>query len=83
MLVLSRMKDESVAIGVAGQTITLTGPIIITVVDIRSDKVRLGIQASNEIPVHRSEVYLAIQRENGQAETPSIFPARRNTRPAS
>jgi len=37
---------------------------VITVVDIRGDKVRLGIDAPKEVPVHRQEVYEAIQREN-------------------
>ena len=55
MLVLSRQRDESIIIG---------DHIVITVVDIRGDKVRLGIEAPNEIPVHRQEVYEAIQREN-------------------
>lgn len=54
MLVLSRHRDESIMIG---------DNIVITVVDIRGDKVRLGIQAPTEIPVHRQEVYDAIQRE--------------------
>jgi carbon storage regulator len=58
MLVLSRQRDESIIIG---------DNIIVTVVDIRGDKVRLGIQAPTEIPVHRQEVYEAIQRENLQA----------------
>ena len=58
MLVLSRQKDESIVIG---------DDIEITVVDIRGDKVRLGIAAPTEIPVHRKEVYEAIQRENVQA----------------
>ena len=58
MLVLSRQKDESIVIG---------DDIEITVVDIRGDKVRLGIAAPAEIPVHRKEVYEAIQRENMQA----------------
>ena len=40
---------------------------MVTIVDIRGDKVRLGIQAPTEIPVHRQEVYEAIQRENLQA----------------
>ena len=48
MLVLSRQKDESIVIG---------DDIEITVVDIRGDKVRLGIAAPSEIPVHRKEVY--------------------------
>jgi carbon storage regulator len=54
MLVLSRQRDESIFIG---------DNIKITVVDIRGDKVRLGIEAPTEIPVHRQEVYEAIQRE--------------------
>ncbi len=58
MLVLSRQRDESIIIG---------DNIVITIVDIRGDKVRLGIQAPIEIPVHRQEVYDAIQRENMQA----------------
>jgi len=52
MLVLSRMRDESIIIG---------DNIVITVVDIRGDKVRLGIQASTEIPVHREEIFNLIQ----------------------
>ena len=55
MLVLSRQRDESIIIG---------DNIVITVVDIRGDKVRLGIEAPKEVPVHRQEVYEAIQREN-------------------
>lgn len=58
MLVLSRQRDESIIIG---------DNIVITVVDIRGDKVRLGIQAPTEIPVHRQEVYEAIQREQRAA----------------
>jgi carbon storage regulator len=55
MLVLSRQRDETIMIG---------DNIEITVVDIRGDKVRLGITAPTEIPVHRKEVYDAIKREN-------------------
>ena len=51
MLVLSRHRDESIIIG---------DDIVITVVDIRGDKVRLGIAAPIEISVHRQEVYDAI-----------------------
>jgi carbon storage regulator len=58
VLVLSRQRDESIMIG---------DNIVITVVDIRGDKVRLGISAPTEIPVHRQEVYEAIQRENLRA----------------
>ena len=54
MLVLSRQKDESIVIG---------DNIKITIVDVRGDKVRLGIEAPREVPVHRIEVYEAIQRE--------------------
>jgi carbon storage regulator len=54
MLVLSRQRDESIMIG---------DKVVITIVDIRGDKVRLGIEAPNEIPVHRQEVYEAIKRE--------------------
>ncbi len=88
MLVLSRERGESIIIGEAGQV--LTAPIILTVVDIRGDKVRVGIQAPVEIPVHRQEVHEAIQRENMRAAgldphanpAPSPFPNRRDTRPA-
>jgi carbon storage regulator len=55
MLVLSRQRDESIIIG---------EKVVVTIVDIRGDKVRLGIEAPSEIPVHRQEVYEAIQREN-------------------
>lgn len=41
--------------------------IVVTIVDIRGDKVRLGINAPSEVPVHRQEVYEAIQRENMNA----------------
>ncbi|MAV37990.1 MAG: carbon storage regulator [Planctomycetaceae bacterium] len=58
MLVLSRHRDESIMIG---------DNIVLTIVDIRGDKVRLGIDAPQEIPVHRQEVYDAIQRENRQS----------------
>ena len=54
MLVLSRHRDESIMIG---------DDVVVTIVDIRGDKVRLGIEAPGEIPVHRREVYEAIQRE--------------------
>ncbi|MEX2054593.1 MAG: carbon storage regulator CsrA [Candidatus Andersenbacteria bacterium] len=58
MLVLSRQRDESIMIG---------DNIVVTIVEIRGDKVRLGINAPTEIPVHRQEVYEAIQRENLRA----------------
>jgi len=55
MLVLSRQRDETIIIG---------DDIEITVVDIRGDKVRLGVSAPKSISVHRKEVYDAIRREN-------------------
>src|SRR3989449_11779060 len=58
MLVLSRQRDETVMIG---------DDVEVTVVDIRGDKVRLGIVAPKEISVHRKEVYDAIRRENRAA----------------
>jgi len=58
MLVLSRQRDETIMIG---------DDVEITVVDIRGDKVRLGITAPPHIPVHRKEVYEAIKRENRAA----------------
>ena len=58
MLVLSRKKDETIMIG---------DEVEITIVDVRGDKVRLGITAPKNIPVHRREVYDAIQREKKAA----------------
>jgi carbon storage regulator len=58
MLVLSRHRDESIMIG---------DDIVVTIVDIRGDKVRLGIDAPSDIPVHRQDIYEAIQRENRKA----------------
>ncbi len=58
MLVLSRQRDETIMIG---------DEVEVTVVDIRGDKVRLGITAPKEITVHRKEVYEAIKRENRAA----------------
>lgn len=57
MLVLSRKKDEKIVIG---------DNITIMVIEIRGDKVRLGIDAPREVTVHRQEVYEAIQREKSQ-----------------
>tara|TARA_E500000318_G_scaffold103688_1_gene108982 strand:+ start:672 stop:974 length:303 start_codon:yes stop_codon:yes gene_type:complete len=58
MLVLSRQRDETIMIG---------DDIEITIVDIRGDKVRLGIGAPTRIAVHRKEVYDAIKSENENA----------------
>ncbi len=53
MLVLSRKRNESVVIN---------DQIVVTVIEVRGDKVRLGIQAPRDVPIHRSEVMAAIQR---------------------
>ena len=58
MLVLSRQRDETIMIG---------DDIELTIVDIRGDKVRIGIKAPSRIAVHRKEVYEAIRLENEQA----------------
>lgn len=58
MLVLSRLRDETIMIG---------DDIQITIVDIRGDKVRLGISAPTRIAVHRKEVYESIKSENAKA----------------
>lgn len=57
MLVLSRKTE---------QKIVINNDIVITVVEIRGDKVRLGIEAPPEVPVHRREVYDAIQKHNAE-----------------
>lgn len=54
MLVISRSRNESIYIG---------DNIIITIADIRGDKVRIGIEAPLDVPVHRQEVWQAIKRE--------------------
>ncbi len=58
MLVLSRQRDETIMIG---------DNIELTIVDIRGDKVRVGISAPNSVSVHRKEVHEAIRKENEQA----------------
>lgn len=54
MLVLSRHSNESIVVG---------DDVVITIVEVRGDKVRLGIQAPSNVPVHRREVYEAICAE--------------------
>lgn len=69
MLVLSRKKDEKIIIG---------DNITVMVIEIRGDKVRLGIDAPKEVSVHRQEVYEAIQREaaaNGSRDDRTNFAA--------
>ncbi len=65
MLVLSRKKNESIVIN---------DDITIVIVEIRGDKVRLGVEAPKEIPVHRREVYDAIklaEKENRESNEPA------------
>lgn len=59
MLVLSRKKNESIVIN---------DNVTIVVVEIRGDKVRLGVEAPKEVPVHRNEVYEAIKRNGGRRD---------------
>ena len=61
MLVLSRQRDESIVIG---------ENVVITIVDIRGGKVRLGIEAPSEISVHRQEVYDEINRNDPPKDPP-------------
>ena len=71
MLVLSRKKNESIVIN---------NDITIVVVEIRGDKVRLGVEAPKEVPVHRREVYDAIKRNAAvQNDGPPTTPAGSNT----
>jgi carbon storage regulator len=65
MLVLSRKKNESIVIN---------NDITVTVVEIRDDKVRLGIVTPKEVPVHRQEVYEAIHAQAGQPPAPWTVP---------
>jgi carbon storage regulator len=58
MLVLSRRANQSIVIG---------SDVVVTVLEIRGDHVRLGIQAPRTVTVHREEVYAEIQRENRSA----------------
>ncbi len=77
MLVLSRQRDEQIVVEINGQ------PVYVTIVDIRGDKVRLGVEAPTNVSVHRTEIFQAIQRENLQnskrlersvAQTPIVKP---------
>ena len=62
MLVLTRTKDESIYLG---------DDIIVTIVDVRGDRVRLGIIAPDHVRIHRQEVYEAIQRDRLSNHTPT------------
>ena len=71
MLVLSRQRDESIMIG---------DDVEIIIVDVRGDKVRLGITAPKDIPVHRREIYDAIKKEKN-ASTESEQPKASDIKP--
>ena len=58
MLVISRQRHEEIVIGRGADA------IVISIVDIRGDKVRIGIEANRSVPVHRREVYEAIESES-------------------
>ena len=62
MLVLSRKRDERIVIG---------DNIVITIVEVRGDKVRLGIEAPSEVPVHRQEVLDAMRRAANDIKPPA------------
>ena len=66
MLALSRKKGES---------IILNNDIEISVLELRGDQVKIGINAPKEVPVYRKEVYLQIQKENEAASSPDSFAA--------
>ena len=66
MLVLSRKKNESIVIN---------NDIVVTVVEIRGDKVRLGIEAPKDVTVHRREVYDAIQNQARSLDSGPKVPA--------
>ncbi len=63
MLVLTRRHNESIMIG---------DSVEITVIEVKGDQVKLGINAPKEIKVHRKEIYLAIQRENIDASKSTL-----------
>lgn len=65
MLVLSRKKNESIVI---------YDNIVVTVIEIRGDKVRLGIEAPKDVTVHRREVYDAIQNQSCPKPSPAVLP---------
>jgi carbon storage regulator len=72
MLVLSRKKNESIVIN---------NDITVTVVEIRGDKVRLGIVAPKEVPVHRQEVYDAIHAREAVETPPTAVVVNKNEQP--
>ena len=63
MLVLSRYKDQSIYIG---------DDIVVTIVDVRGDRIRLGVEAPSDVPVHRQEIYEEIKRKKDPVEVPEV-----------
>lgn len=57
MLVVSRKLDEKLYLGNAGDV--LTGPIVVTVVDIRGDNARIGVDAQDNVSIDREEVWVS------------------------
>ena len=72
MLILARKINERIVIG---------DTIVVSVVDIRGDQVRLGIDAPSQVKVYRQEVYEAIQEENRQAAQSTTLPSLDRYRP--
>ena len=70
MLVLSRKRSESVVID---------ENIVVTVIEVRGDKVRLGIQAPRDVPVHRSEILVSIQQAESVEATKTAPPIKNST----
>lgn len=60
MLVLTRRNDEAIVIN---------DEIVVRVIDVRGDKVRLGVEAPSTVPIHRGEVHKAIQAERARANS--------------
>ncbi|MFA5056550.1 MAG: carbon storage regulator CsrA [Opitutaceae bacterium] len=74
MLVLSRKKNERIRIN---------DDISIVIVEIRGDKVRIGIDADSKVPVHREEVYCAIHRVTNEISAASLAPEHRAKSPVA
>lgn len=63
MLVLTRMVNETIMIG---------DQIEIVIVDVKGGRVKIGVRAPNEVPVHRKEIYIQIKQENHDARSPAL-----------
>lgn len=63
MLVLTRMVNETIMIG---------DQIEIVIVDVKGGRVKIGVRAPNEVPVHRKEIYIQIKQENHEARAPEL-----------